>query len=57
MRINENNRRKVGSLQEYPSSYIWAVYEHRCPQCGAWHDGSDTTESYLCKKCAEEITL
>jgi len=64
MQIRKSDRRCIGHLQEYPGSYAWPEYEYRCPDCEAWHAGSDVTqvhddgtESYLCSKCAAEEAI
>jgi hypothetical protein len=62
MTIREGDRRCVGKVQEYPGAAVWPEYEYRCPECGEWGDGSDTTtihsdgtESVLCEGCATKV--
>ncbi len=60
--VRAQDKRRVGSYQEYPGATVWYEYEYRCPECRQWHPGSDVTqvhadgtESVLCADCADKV--
>lgn len=65
MKLKREHLRVIGHEQEYPGSYAWPIYEYFCPDCQTWTKDihgditsvhEDGTESYLCDKCAEEVS-